>query len=105
MILVLMVGVPALLVGVLLGVCWTDGRRDLLAEALVERGERRVEDLPEPTDEEIRRMVAASRLAADDEVVPFAYNVLVLGAALLRCRQRAAKRSEAESGRATSSDL
>lgn len=80
-----LVGVGVFVVGVGVGYGLATGRRrDLLAEALAARARDRTEGLPEPTDEEVRQMVAAAMLAQEE--TPFAYPTLALGTALLRRR-------------------
>jgi len=86
MIYLCLVGVGVFVVGVGIGYGLATGRRrDLIAEALASRTMERMDGLPEPTDEEIGRMIAASRLAQDR--TPFAFPIMVLGTALLRCRR------------------
>lgn len=82
--------VTALTAGIALG--WRLGRRplwrrDQVTEALADLAVRRFADLPEPTDAEVRAMMTAAQWAG--ERTPLAYNVLALGAALLRTRRAA----------------
>ena len=84
----LIIVVLAFLLGALVGHALAGGRQDLLVDALADGAGDRFRDLPEPTDEEVRRMIAAARLTPSD-ATPFAFPVMVLGTALLAARQRA----------------